>query len=122
MALTQNTALRTVLADCWADAFDGGTLEIRTVGGTTLLASITLPNPAFGPAVNGVVNKLGSWNDISANATGVARVGRLISVDTLKVCNVTITQSGGGGDMIISNENVVLSGAVSVLTFAYSAP
>ena len=119
MALTQNNGLRTVLADAFADTFDGGTLEVRTSGGTTLLATITLPNPAFGAAATGVASKTGTWS-ATAVASGVARVGRLISSDTNKSADVTIAESAA--DMIIDDEDVVSGGTVTISTFTYTVP
>ena len=119
MALTQNDALRTILADAFADTFDAGTLEIRTSGGTTLLGTITLPNPAFGASVTGVATKSGTWS-ATAVASGVARVGRFISSDTNKVANVSVALSAA--DMIIDDENVVSGGTITVSSFTYTCP
>lgn len=120
MALTQNTALRTTLADAWADVFSGGTLEILTAG-LSLLATIALPGPAFSAGVAGVASKTGTWSAV-ASGSGIASVGRFISADTLKIADVSITESGGGGDMIINDEDVISGGTVTVLTFSYIAP
>jgi hypothetical protein len=122
MALTQNTALRTALAQAWGDRFDGGTVEIRTAGsgGGTLLASITLPNPAFASASAGAIAKTGTWSDSSANAGGTASHGRIINSGATEIADFTVGTSGA--DMIIDNATIVEGGVVTVSTFTYTAP
>jgi hypothetical protein len=119
MALTQNDALRTLLADAFAGTFDGGTLEIRTASGAALLATIALPNPAFGSASAGVASKSGTWT-ATASGSGVARVARFISADTTKVANVSVAESAA--DMLIDDENIVTGGTVTVTAFTYTCP
>ncbi len=122
MALTQNTALRTALAQAWGDRFNAGTLEIRTAGGGggTLLASITLPNPAFATASAGAISKTGTWSDSSANASGTASHGRLISSGGTEIADFTVGESAA--DMIIDNDAIVAGGVVTISTFTYTAP
>jgi hypothetical protein len=122
MALTQNTALRTALAQAWGDRFNAGTVEIRTAanGAGTLLASITLPNPAFATASAGAISKTGTWSDSSANASGTATHGRIISSGGTEIADFTVGTSGA--DMIIDNASIVLGGVVTVSTFTYTAP
>ena len=124
MALTQNTALRTALAQAWGDRFNAGTLEIRTAGsgGGTLLASITLPNPAFASASAGAISKTGTWSDSSANASGTATHARLINVGATEIADLTVSETGGGGDIIIDDDAIVAGGVVTISTFTYTVP
>jgi hypothetical protein len=114
-----NTASRDELASALGGLFNSGTLEIRTSGGTTLLGTITLPNPAFGAPSTGVVSKSGTWT-ATASASGVARVGRFISSDTNKTMEVTIAESAA--EMIIDDENVVSGGTITITAFTITQP
>lgn len=124
MATTQNTALRNLLVDAFCAVFNGGTVELRTAasGGGTLLASISLPNPAFGAASGGSANKNGVWSDTSADASGVAAFARFKSSDGLKIVDMTVTAVGGGGDIEIDNVNIVAGGVVTISSFTYVEP
>jgi hypothetical protein len=119
MAITYNNALRSVLSDEFAATFAGGTLEIRTSGGSTLLGTITLPNPCFGAASNGVSTKTGTWSTTAGNS-GVARQAIFISADTNKTATLTVAESAA--DMIIDDEDVVSGGTITVSTFTYTTP
>jgi hypothetical protein len=119
MAITNNNALRSVLSDAFAATFAGGTLEIRTAVGSTLLGTITLPNPCFGAASNGVSTKTGTWS-VTAVATGVARQAVFISSDTLKTATLTVAESAA--DVIIDNEDIITGGTITVSTFTYTTP
>lgn len=71
--------------------FDGGQVDIyddsgsmpadadaTEAGGGTVLASITLPTPAFAASASGgAIAKAGTWQDASADATGTANWFRM---------------------------------------------
>ena len=117
--MTLNTDSRNELAAALGALFNSGTLEIRTSGGTTLLATITLPNPAFGSPSAGAVAKSGTWS-ATAVASGIARLGRFISSDTNKTMELTIAESAA--EMIIDDEDVVNGGTVTVNTCVLTQP
>lgn len=84
MTLTISTALRSSLADLLADSLDGGSgagyIEIRsgtrpagpdTTATGTVLATVTLIDPAFGAASSGVCT-LTNPSSVTAVATGTA--------------------------------------------------
>lgn len=119
MAITYNNAMRSVLSDEFTATFAGGTLEIRTAGGTTLLGIITLPNPCFGAASNGLSTKTGTWS-VTAVATGTARQAIFKSSDTFKTATLTVAESAA--DVIIDNEDVISGGTITVSTFTYATP
>lgn len=114
-----NTATRDVLAAAWGDIYDGGTLELRSSGGTTLLATITLPVTAFGAPATGVIAKAGTWSATVATS-GTALVGRLISSDTLKVTEFTVNTTGG--ELNLDDNVLVAGGTATVSTFTYTVP
>ena len=119
--MTYNTAIRNALATAYGDLFASGTIEIRTVGGAALLCTISLPVSPFSAPATGVISKSGTWAN-TASGSGVARVARFISSDTLKVADVTITEGGGGGELIIDNEDIVSGGTVTVTAYTYTVP
>ena len=119
--MTYNTAIRNALATAYGDLFASGTIEIRTATGAALLATISLPASPFGAPASGVISKSGTWS-VVATGSGIARIARFISSDTLKVADVSITEAGGGGELIIDNEDILLGGTVTVTAYTYTVP
>lgn len=138
-----STLLRDVIADAIGNAgagidFDGGVLEIRSgaapgpnaADGGTLLASITLPTPAFGAAASGVISLSGTWEDASADAAGTAAHFRIkqsgdtggASGATDERIEGTVTGTGGGGDLELDNTSIEAGQAVSISTFTVTMP
>lgn len=128
MALRNNEALRTKIADDFADLWDGGSIEIRSGGqpadpdsaaSGTLLCTITLPTPAFGAAAVGVVSKTGTWAGV-AGASGTAGWARFKNAAATRSFDVTVAETGA--DLTIDIEDIVLSGVVTVTSFTYTVP
>lgn len=121
MAFKSNAALRALMAQALADGLAGGTLRIRTggVAGTgnadtgTVLATITLPSPAF-TVSGGVLSKSGSWDDPTADATGTAGHWRITHGSN--VCEGTCGSISSGADMELSDTLLVMGTDVSVDT------
>ncbi len=129
MSLRKNVALRTAQADAFAGLWDGGTIQIRTGGqpadpasaaSGTLLATISLPTPAFGAAAAGVVSKTGTWTG-TAVATNTAGWARFISADSLKTFDVSISE-GSPTDLEIDDDAIVTGNVVTVTTFTFTVP
>jgi hypothetical protein len=126
--MTINTALRNVLADAFADLFDEGVLEIRTGAAPgpgnaatgTLLASVTLHAPAFAAAASGAVEKSGTWQDASADATGTAGHARLKSSDGTYVADLTLGTASA--DCIVNRTDFTEGGTFTVLSCTVTAP
>lgn len=130
MAFRHNDGSRNGTADGWAALYAGGTAQIRTgaqpasaadAASGTLLATITLPTPAFATGSGGAVTKNGTWSN-TASASGPAGYMRIISADTLKNTDLNITETGGGGEAIINDENVVENGNVVVTAITITMP
>jgi hypothetical protein len=117
--MTHNTATRNEMAAAFAALYSGGTLEIRTSGGSSLLATITLPSPAFGSPSTGVVSRNGTWS-ATASGSGNAAVGRFISSDTLKTTDFTIGTSGA--ELNLDSIAIVSGGTVTINSFTYTFP
>jgi hypothetical protein len=84
MAIRLNTQARNAILDGGLDIFDGGTLRIYSgsqpatanlAPSGTLLAAITLPNPAYAAASSGARAKTGTWQDTSADGGSATAAG-----------------------------------------------
>lgn len=137
MTLALSTEMRDVLAAA-ADIFDGGVLEIRTgappgpnaADAGTLLASMTLPTPAFtGPSNDGQIQKTGTWEDASADAAGTAGHWRIKQSGdgggadaTQERLEGTAGESGDSPDLEFDNKVIAAGQTVTVSTFTVTMP
>jgi hypothetical protein len=82
----------------------------------TVLSTLTLPSDWSANASSGTKSKSGTWQDLSADASGT--VGHYEIMDSGgTVCHEqgTVTATGGGGDMEIDN-TVIASGQQITVT------
>ncbi len=132
-----STGFRTVELESGMDAiFNSGFLEIRSgtqpadadqapVG--TLLASIPVPADSFGAAAAGVKAKAGTWEDVSANATGTATWFRLLTSGDAGTTNTTDERidgtvgAGGSFDCVINSTSITAGDKVVIDTFNVNA-
>jgi len=129
MAVTLNINLKNDLLDGIDTVFNNGSLEIRTgsppgAGATatgTVLVTMTLPADAFNPASGGQKTKAGTWQDLSADATGIAGYFRLLNVGGTRVLEGTVTTTGGGGDMQLDNTSIAVGQQVTVTAFTLTS-
>lgn len=123
MATRLDTDVRNLAAQAIADAFSGGTAEIRT--GTqpttandaatgTLLSTITLPTPAFTAASGGAITKNGTWTD-TVDATGTAGYVRLIG-------GTSAIDLAVGAEVTFDNPNLVAGGTATVTAITITVP
>jgi hypothetical protein len=102
------------------------TLEIRTgappancaaADTGTVVATLTLPSDWMANAATGSKAISGTWQDLSADATGTAGHYRIKSGATCHMQG-TCSSTGGGGDMEISpNASVTLGQSFTVSSF-----
>lgn len=129
MAMKFSVAVRNARLDGIESAIGASPiLEIRTgappancaaADSGTLLASCALPSDFMAAASSGSKAKSGTWEDTSANADGVAGHFR-IKDNGGSTCHIqgTVTETGGGGDMTVDNENFGAGQAFTVTSFA----
>ena len=88
----------------------------------TLLATLALPADWMAAAASGSKAKSGTWQDLSADATGTLGHFR-IKDSTGTTCHAqgTITATGGGGDMTVDNTSVTVGQSVTVNSFTLNA-
>lgn len=130
MALTVATAVRNAMCDAAVDSVDAGSgagkLRIYSGsrpagpdtapgGGNTLLAEITLDDPAFGAASSGAatLDVSPDKQDTSADATGTATWARLVDSDGNGKIDCSVGTSGADINL---NTTSIVAGAVVTIT------
>jgi hypothetical protein len=93
-------------------------LEIGTTGMATVLATIALGSPIAGAATGAGVLTLSGFprSDTSADATGTAAAARIRTATggTDIVTGLTVTLSGGGGDIILDSLSITAGQTVTL--------
>jgi hypothetical protein len=134
MALRLATPARNAAADAIADLFDAGsgagTLKIYTgsqpttpqdAATGTLLATVTLADPAFGSAATGVVTGTDPAS-VTAVATGTAGWFRAADSAGATILDAEVTATGGGGVMQLSSTSIVSGGSVDITALSLTMP
>lgn len=126
MTLTLSTAIRNGLVDLLVDALDAGsgagTIQIRsgtrpagpgTTATGTLLATVTLVDPAFGAGSSGVAT-LADPSPVTAVADGTATWFRALDSNNTAVFDGRVTATGGGGDLTLATTSITTGLSVDV--------
>lgn len=84
----------------------------------TVVATINCPSDWLAAASGGTKGITGTWQDLSADATGTAAHFRIYD-STGTTCHIqgTVTATGGGGDMEVTNTSFVAGQSFTVNTF-----
>lgn len=135
MALRIPTASRNAAADAVADLADAGsgaaTLEIRSgaqpatandAASGTLLATVTLADPAFGAASAGVAALAGVPRETTGVADGTAGWARLKDSSGATVLDCSVSASGGGGEIVLNTTTISTGVAVEITAFTITMP
>ena len=114
MAVTYTTAVKNARLDAvTTEIGTAGKLEIGTAGMATVLATITLANPAAPAASSGVLTFTMPQSDTSADDTGTAAAARIRdSVDTDIVTGLTVSTSGA--DINLDNTSITSGQTVTI--------
>lgn len=87
----------------------------------TLVAELTLPSDWLTASSSGVVSKNGTWSG-TASGTGIVAHFRIKdSAGTTTHMQGTVTETGGGGDMIADNADINSGQTVTVSAFSLTA-
>lgn len=128
MAITYSSTLRTTRITAVLTAINAGSgagkLKLYNgtksdAAGSTLLATVTLADPA-GTISGQVLNLdcdpvLTATVDAAATSTGKnATWARFTDSDDAMVADMTVTATGGGGDIELSNVTLIAGGEVSI--------
>ena len=129
MAITINDGVRNAAANAVGPLFNSGVINIYSgtppaVGSAAtgdLLAEVTVGATAFGASAAGTITLNGvPLSDNSINLSGTAGYFRLIGgANTLQG---TVSASGGGGDMIVDNVNLVQGGVFTINSATVTMP
>ena len=89
-----------------------------TADSGTVLATVNCPTDWLAAASGGTKSITGTWQDLSADATGTAAHFRLYD-STGTTCHLqgTVTATGGGGDMEVNSTSFTAGQAFTVNTF-----
>lgn len=89
-----------------------------TADSGTVLATLNLPSDWMAAASSGSKAILGTWQDLSADATGTAGHFRIYDSGGT-VCGIqgSITATGGGGDMTLDNTSIASGQQVTITSF-----
>lgn len=132
MALTPkiSNAAANAAANAVVDLLNSGKLQIYdgsqpataddAITTQVLLAELTLGNPAFGDAVDGVATANAITGDTAANATGTATWFRVLTSADAKMFDGSVGTSGCNLNL---NSVAIQAGAtVDVTSFTYTQP
>lgn len=135
MTLKISSAARNASCDAVVDLVDintpPGTLKIytgsqpadpNTTATGTLLATITLPNPAFGSASSGVATLLGVSLTGTGVAAGTAGWFRIQQGAGTGVIDGAVTATGGGGQLELATTTVSVGLSVTVTSGTITQP
>lgn len=129
MTLTHVTAVRNELANTVLghinDGPGPGKVQITKLAGnytgTNLLVEVALADPAFPAAVGGGAAANGlPVEGIAANG-GVAVEFRIVDSTNAEVFRGTVTLTGMGGDMVMTNTTIAALDIIRIQTFTYAA-
>lgn len=126
MAVRLPTGARNAACDAVVDRADAGSAagKIRIYTGSqpasandaatgTLLAEVTLQDPAFGAASSGVAT-LSDPAAVTAGATGTAGWFRMLDSDNNTVLDGSVTATGGGGDLELATTSITSGLSVDI--------
>ena len=117
---TLQTVARNAACDAVVDLLDGGTVEFQT-STSAEVATLSLGTPAFGNAVDGTATANAITSD--TDATG-GTVTKAVFKDSgaSPIFEVTVTATGGGGDIEMSSTSVGAGDTVSMSSFTHTQP
>jgi hypothetical protein len=121
MAVTNETSTKNQVTDYKCGLINGGSVLLRE--GTTTIATIVLPNPAFGGASNGIAtaNAITPVNaSASTSGSGVDNYQVRDDANAVKWSG-TVGESGSGADMIIQNVNVNENQQIAITSWTHEA-
>ena len=124
MAITHATGVRNTLADLIDTLVNtgAGTAVLKLRDATTDIVSFNLAATAFGAASGGTITLASTPIAGTAGASGDVDGFQVLDKDGNLVFSGTVTATGGGGDIEITNISVANGQGCSLTSFTYSAP
>lgn len=88
----------------------------------TVGVTMTLPSDWMAAAASGAKDKLGTWEDLIADASITAGYFTIYKSDgTTVVMQGTVTATGGGGDLTLTTVTIVAGQPVTITAFTLTA-
>ena len=130
------TALRNNMLDEITALLDAGTtgalINIYTTGSgqpatggsitdQTLLGTLTMSTTSFPAASSGTMTANAITQEDAALASGEATWARITDSDATFVMDVNVSESGGGGEIILNDTTIVQNGTISLNSFTITA-
>lgn len=123
MSVTHASAVRSALADLIDTLVNtgAGTAKLRLRDSTTTVVDFDLQDPAFGAAAAGVITLQGVPIASTASASGDVDNAQLLDQDGATVLSCSVTGTGGGGDIEVSNVSIANGQDCSLTSLTYTA-
>lgn len=135
MATRLATATRNAASDAVVDLLDGGsaggTIKIYTgsqptsandAASGTLLATVTMADPAFGASSTGVATMAGTPLSATAVASGTAGWARFADSAGATVLDGSVTATGGGGQVELTTTTISSGATVQITSGTVTMP
>lgn len=125
MSITHSAAIRSAMADAvdnYINTTGGGTAKLRLRDDTTTIVDFDLQNPAFGAAASGVLTLEGTPISAQAVASGDVDGFQILDRGGTAVISGSVTATGGGGDIEVTNTNIAEDQDCSLDSLTYTAP
>jgi hypothetical protein len=132
MAIGVNDAVAQDVLNALNTEFDGGVLEFRAgarpgssnnaATGAVVAAIDPLPADSFAAPVGRTISKLGVWQDLVADSTGVIGWARLRNQADTKRLDFSVTVTGGGGDITVDRTDIVAGQQFTVTAMSLTYP
>lgn len=123
MAVTHGSATRDALANLVDDMCNAGAgaAKLKIRASTTVLATITLADPAHGAASSGTIALAGlPKSDTSADNTGTADNFQVTDSDDNVIYAGSVGE--GAGDLSLDNTDINAGQTVTITAGGYTAP
>lgn len=122
-AVTHVTALRSAIADLVDTTINtgAGTAVLKLRDGTTDIVTFNLANPAFGAAASGIITLAGVPISAVAATSGDVDNFQILDRDGTVTLSGSVTATGGGGDIEVSNISVASAQDCDLESLTYAA-
>ncbi len=123
MSATHGSTTRSALANKVDDLVNtgSGTAKVRARDGSSTIVDFDLSDPAFGDASGPTITLNDTPIDGAAGADGDLDNFQILDKNGTMVVAGSITGSGGGGDIEVSNTNIATGQASTLDSLTYTA-
>ena len=123
MSVTHATAVRSALADLIDTLVNtgSGTAKVRLRDGSSTIVDFELGDPAFGAASSGVITLNDTPIAATASASGDVDNAQMLDQDGSVILSCSVTGTGGGGDIEVSNVSIANGQDCSLTSLTYTA-